>query len=189
MGEDNRSPSETLGGGGQISMRAVLELMDRSHTQTNELRIELRRVEDADRARAKELFGKIDALAKEIRDQIDQLKRDDRGRDEKRDDRIDATDKELAALREAVSGLKAKHEDQFADVPWYARPSYIKAVGLSIAAVIGAIAVAWYASSGGPPLPKAGSPPAIEAPEDSGDAGGPAEVLEALVSEEGDGGT
>lgn len=189
MGEDNRSPSETLGGGGQISMRAVLELMDRSHTQTNELRIELRRVEDADRARAKELFGKIDALAKEIRNQIDQLERDDRGRDEKRDDRIDATDKELAALREAVSGLKAKHEGEFADVPWYFRPTYIKALGLAIAAVVGAVALAWYASSGGPPPPKAAPPPAIEAPEDSGDAGDSLDAFEAAVSEEDNDGT
>lgn len=79
----------------------------------------------ASRERDKELHGKIEEWYDEL------------------DGKVDRQVVDLAALTATVAALQKDaeraHRDEFADVPWYARPSYLKAMGLAFAAVVAAV--------------------------------------------------
>jgi len=140
----------------------------------------------------KDLHAKTETLTKEFREKIEEVQKEDRRRDEERrnmveeraqkiDTRLDDIANELvtgignlrtemstqiATLQAEVSGLKAKHEGEFADAPWYLRPAYVRALGMAIAALIAAIAGAWYVASGQAPPEKEEKPKApVTAPE------------------------
>ena len=122
-----------------------------------ELRADIEKVSDAARERAKELHEKIDRKTEKL--------------DERADEQRDA----VTALRTELDTLiklgEKKDKGEFDDGPFYARPTYIKAMGLAIAAILAAIltslglVLGWGGGHAPPPPPDAVS---HEAPADPG---------------------
>jgi hypothetical protein len=81
--------------------------------------------DEASRERDKELHGKIEEWYDDV------------------DEKVNAQGRDLVELRTKLVGMEKTiekaHRDEFADVPWYARPSYLKAMGLALAAVVAAV--------------------------------------------------
>lgn len=81
--------------------------------------------DEASRERDKELHAKIEEWYDDV------------------DEKVDAQARELVELRTKCASLKETVDkasrDEFSDVPWYARPRYVKAMGLAFAAVIAAV--------------------------------------------------
>jgi len=90
-----------------------------------ELRADIEKVSDASRERDKELHLKFDQ------------------RNEKYDERLDKLKDDVTGLRSEVATfnkiMDKKEKGEFDDAPFYARPSYIRAMGLALAAIIAAI--------------------------------------------------
>lgn len=131
-----------------------------------ELRTDLEKVSDASRERDKELHIKIDTKHEKFDDRLDELQK-----------QVLLAQGEFTAAKVESATLKTslanKDKGEFDDVPFYARPSYIKAMGMAIAAVIVAVLTSLgiiFKWGGSTPLP---SPDDAhhEAPEDPGPEG------------------
>jgi hypothetical protein len=117
-----------------------------------ELRADLEKVSDASRERDKELHQKFDS------------------RSEKFDERLDKLKDDVTTLRSEVATfnkiMEKKEKGEFDDAPFYARPSYIKAMGLAIAAIIAAVVTSlglvfgWGGGTAPPVDPHAAEAPA-----------------------------
>ena len=97
-----------------------------------EIRSDLEKVSDASRERDKELHQKIDKLFEKLDDRLDELQKQvllAQGE-------FTAAKVESATIKTALAN---KDKGEFDDLPFYARPSYIKAMGYAIAAVIVAV--------------------------------------------------
>lgn len=122
-----------------------------------EMRADLEKVSDASRERDKELHQKLDQRNEKFDDRLDKLKDD-----------VTKLSSEVETFNK-IMGDKDKGE--FDDVPYYYRPSYIKAMGMALAAVLGAIIVSWgLVKVAGPPPHD--DPPAADAPAEPGDSEG-----------------
>ena len=122
-----------------------------------ELRADIEKVSDASRARDKELHQKFDT------------------RNEKFDDRLDRHKDELTTVRTELATLNRLMEKQaqaeWDEAPFYARPSYIKAMGLAVAAIIAAVLTSLglvFGWGGAPPIPPTEDGMHHEAPADPG---------------------
>lgn len=133
-----------------LNRQSIGNIRQESLALRQELRADIEKVSDASRARDRELHEKLDRA-------FDKL-----------DDRLDVYATQLTEVRTQLKTLTDQNRDAFADVPWYARPSYLKAMGLAIAAILASLIASlglvfgWGRTGSHPHAP----PPKAEASEE-----------------------
>lgn len=166
----DRLPSETLSHipAGQIPFGEMLKLMDRFHEADRQIEAKIEVVEERRRALAGELHMKIDGVKEGLDDDIDELMtRTVTLESDKKSFQLQVQD-----VKDRLDKLEEGGKDEFANIVFFLRPSYIKAMGVAVAAVVLGVAGAWYAvqSRGGlEEKPEKPEKPAIEAPAEPGD--------------------
>jgi methyl-accepting chemotaxis protein len=98
---------------------------------------------------------------RDIKNSLDEI--DTAGNIKERFDKIDAFHEKAGDVGKRLDNLEDanKEKDEFGDIPFFLRPSYIKAMGLAVAAVITAVAIAYYTFKDGP-SPEKDATPTIE---------------------------
>lgn len=168
MGPEDQKPSQTLGGaGGNVNFGDMLRLMDKFHEADKELRNEIKDEHNDRKANQAKLFEKIEDLKEDIRRRDEERRNLFEDRAAQMDARLDALGERITVIETKLKALEGK--DEFADVPWYFKPAWVKAFGLSIAAFITAIAGAFlmFWGKGTPDKPQP-APSSLTAPESPG---------------------